>query len=201
MSLFNLFTKKNKPTINDIPKKDEKPANIKEILTKRIFEKSVDCAQQVKDYIILRDGKEAFKEQELWVIIFEFQAAFLQFVDILAYSILGGEKRTDLITVLRNSIVEANVAAVYSDRTPEKQNQIKASLLKDLNNFSRFYSQFKKFFPKEDEPAEGTFFWEFGSRLAEGLGYKDDIKFISLGIKLAAEAIRELEVEEALHSI
>lgn len=163
-----------------------------EVVLKRfsqtLISKAEGCTNQVK---------KEYNFSETLDVRIQFQALFVRFVDVLAYSLLGPTKRNQIVAQLKNEIADHNMKSYFQNPSAAD----KENILNNLSKLSNYYSKCQKFFPAQDESPEDTFFWEFGKKLASVLGREDDMDCITFCLKLAAEAIPTLKVQQTLESL
>jgi len=161
----------------------------------------------------------------------EFIFLFIHLTDKIAFGVFGSERRAHFMDVLVfwiNKVITQDITPYLSPKFKKEmsfEEKIKVSnhyrtLLADknqqflekvklgsfdheeLNARNSEYSNYRKLFAEKNEPFKDTLFWEFGKHVSEVVaGNPDNVSYIMLGIELAVNSFKKLDIHEKLQKM
>jgi hypothetical protein len=122
-------------------------------LSKKVFEKSLLCAESLKPDLEKKFGKDSKEFNSKYIpALFEFMYFFIHLTDRYAFEQLGLEKRNKLIDELTPTTIEATTHTFFGHCPKDMKDGIERDFYSNLNNATREYGGCKELLldPKDD---------------------------------------------------
>jgi hypothetical protein len=137
-----------------------------------------------------------------WVsILFEFIYFYLHLTDRFAFGHMNEERRGSLMTDLEEVCITAAVDAVCLRWPEDIKEKIKEECMGNFYISMAEYSKCKKWFPKKDEGAKGTLFWEFVKTIAKLAGQEHVVIFKLTVMQIATNSLKDLDIKSFINRI
>jgi hypothetical protein len=121
-------------------------------LSKKVFEKSLLCAETLKPDLEKKFGKDStIFHSKYGPVLFEFMYFFLQLTDRYAFDQLGRERRNELIDELVPTTTDAMIETLFGHCPKNIKDGIEKDFYSNLNGAQMDYGRCKELFLKQED--------------------------------------------------
>jgi len=141
-----------------------------------IFKNSLECAEEVKQYI--DDLPDPEFQLTYIYILFEFMYFFMHMTNLIAYALLGDAKRRKLQKKLGPIIIGSTIETYFGDGPQKMKEEIRNHFFKQLNILEIEYSDCTELLSKDHPFTGNALFSKLSKNVAEVSGSPENPEMI-----------------------
>ena len=170
----------------------------------KIFKNSIIAVEVIRHLIEKKDinqNKYNLSDTEWFSILFEFIYFYLHLTDRFAFGYMNEEQRGSLMIELEELSIAAAVDACCLRLPEDKKEKIREKCMQNFYISMAEYSKCKKWFPKKDEGAKGTLFWEFVKTIAKLAGQEHRVGFKLAVMQTVTNSLKDLDIKSFINRV
>ena len=161
-------------------------------LAREVYDAAVSCAT-IAEKIIHDLPKNCGRSMTA-----TFTFGFLGVVDRVAFQKIPARRAALMDELVPKCCARLVEACHGSEISPTEREALLEESLSKYNEVSEIYTRCKKMMAGENEPAQNTFFWEFGKQFAASTGNAFDPLRIELGVSVFLDGLKHSRIVQRI---